>query len=131
LAGWKDKTARIYPPTLSSLGESASLQMFVKELFACAPEELRAPKLKGLLDTMAAQLIMTFEDMKTNYNKQNQNCVVKHIVAAMDFCELSHETLYKWGTAIKRDYRAKNVLARCGNSSAALKEEVASLSTST
>jgi hypothetical protein len=131
LAGWKDKTAKIYPPTLASLPESGKLRMFVKELFACAPEELHAPKLKGLLDTMAAQLIMTFVDMKTNYNKCNQNCVVKKIVAAMELSELSHETLYKWGIAIKRDYVAKNVLARCDNSAAALKAEVASLSTST
>jgi hypothetical protein len=76
-------------------------------------------------------LIMTFEDMKTNYNKQNQNCVVKAIVSAMDTSELSHETIYKWGTAIKCNYMAKNVLARCDNSSGMLKAEVATLTTST
>jgi hypothetical protein len=131
LAGWKDKTTRIYSPTLASLPESATLRMFVKELFACAPDKIHGHKLKGLLDTMAAQLIMTFEDMKTNYNKQNQNCVVKAIVSAMDTSELSHETIYKWGTAIKRDYMAKNVLARCDNLSGTLKAEVATLTTST
>jgi hypothetical protein len=128
LAGWKNVNAKVYQPSLSSIeGSRDNLVAFVDALFEHSPSELQRRNLVGFRDAMAANLIMTFKAM---YSEYRENVVVTTMVEKMKALSLTINDIYAWGEAIRADYQLNNLIARCGDADDAMEEGFALMSQS-